>query len=213
MPGIEHDPESVGLDTGDTGFTGAGCALTTLPDGLQLPDLPELYTIWDARKAWGTPLMVDTLTIAAEEMRWHFPQGDPLMIGDLSRRGGGQMRGHRSHRGGLDADVGIYWGDANQYSHGLRTVPAGELDLAANLAFVRTLFGSGNVERILLDNRIIRVLRAYAIDSGEMTEDEARAMFLLPEDGIETSPWNLDQVVHHVPGHHHHFHIRVRCSD
>lgn len=214
-PELALDPVEIPMPTdavGDTGEVDLGCDATRLVDGVRLPELPELYTTWDLERAWGTRTMAETLVAVAEEMRWQFPYGDPLVIGDISRPGGGSLQGHRSHQGGLDADVGIYWGKANQHQQGFRTVTTDDIDLAANLAFVLALFRTGDVERILLDQSLIRALRDYAIDSGELTEQAAREMFILPEDGVEGSLFALDQVVHHVPGHHHHFHIRVRCT-
>lgn len=212
---LETDDHETEVDDAvDTGLPGAAtCEFRRLADGVPLPENPALYTIWNRRKAWGTQRLVDTLVFAAEEMAWRFPNAQPLMIGDLSYSRGGWMSGHRSHRGGLDADVGIYFGNAQQHQVGLRTVPVSQLDLDANLAFVQTLLATGDVERILLDRRLIRALRDHAIESGAMTEDVARATFLLPGDALETSPWNLYGVVHHVPGHHHHFHVRVRCGE
>ncbi len=201
-------------DAADTGVGGgSSCDLFHLADGVQLPDNPALYTIWDARNAWGTPRLIDVLTDVSEEMLWKVPDADPLMIGDMSRRGGGYLHGHRSHRGGLDADVGIYSGHAQQSTTGLRTVAVSDLDLDTNLTFVLTLLGTGEVERILLDRGHIAALRRYAIDSGRLTEEEAHRIFILPGDGLDVSPFSLDGVVHHVPGHKHHFHVRVRCGD
>lgn len=197
----------------DTGPGEQECALVTLPDGVQLPENPDLYTIWNRSNAWGTRRMVDTIEQVAEAMAWRFPYADPFVVGDISRRGGGWMRGHRSHRGGLDADLGLYSLSGHQHQAGLRTVPVSELDLDVNLAFVLALFDTDNVERILLDRRLIAALRQHAVDTGALSEDEARAMFLLPSDGLDVSPWTLHRVVHHVPGHHHHFHVRVYCGD
>lgn len=208
------DEESPVDDAVDTGLPGAAsCDFAHLADGAPLPENPALYTIWNRGKAFGTPRLVETLVYVSEEMAWRFPNAQPLMIGDMSYEGGGWMSGHRSHRGGLDADVGIYFGNHQQHQGGLRTVPVSELDLDANLAFVQTLLATGEVERILLDQRLIRALRQHAIDSGAMTPDEAMATFILPGDPLDASPWNLYGVVHHVPGHHHHFHVRVRCGD
>lgn len=209
----EPAPAAAATDAvGDTGEVDESCDATRLVDGVRLPELPDLYTTWDPDRAWGTRTLAETLVHVAEEMRWQFPYGDPLVVGDISREGGGPLQGHRSHQGGLDVDIGIYWGKANQHQQGFRTVTTDDIDLAANLAFVQALFATGAVERILLDRSLIRALRDYAIDSGEMTEAAAHAMFILPEDGVEGSLFALDQVVHHVPGHHHHFHVRVRCT-
>lgn len=215
VSGVSEEDLETAIPDGalDTGIAPAGCDFSHLRNGEQLPDQPTLFTISVPFATWGTPRLVDTLTEVAEEMRWRFPYGDPLTVGDMSRRGGGWLHGHRSHRGGLDADIGIYWGNANQYPQGLRVVAPGDMDLEANLALVQALFATGDVERILLDQRLIRALRRYAIDSGAMSEDDAKATFLLPGDPLSTSAWNLDQVVQHVPGHKHHFHVRVRCGD
>ncbi len=190
-----------------------GCDVGSLANGVQLPENPALYTVWRPENAWGTADLVDVLISVSEEMAWRVPGAEPLMIGDMSNEGGGWMRGHRSHRGGLDADVGIYHGDAQQYDYGLRTVPVDQLDLDTNLEFVLALFATDKVERILLDRRLIRALRTHAVQSERLSAEDAAAMFILPEDNLEDSPFSMERVVHHVPGHHHHFHVRVYCGD
>ncbi len=212
FPTEEAAQHALVLPSSDTGDRSV-CAESSLEDGTQLPYLPDLYRVMVPGNAWGTQLMAETLVAVTQEMRWRFPQADPLVIGDLSRRGGGMLSGHRSHRGGRDADIGIYQLNGRQHPGGFRSLTPDEIDLEINLFFIRTLLDSGDVERILLDQSLIRGLRRYAIESGAMSEEQARATFLLPEDGLVGSLFALHGVVHHVPGHDNHFHIRVRCAD
>merc|ERR1711907_803668 len=79
------------------------CSKRKLVDGKQLPPSKN-YRIMNEKKVWGTPQMIEALTIATEELAWLAPDADPLAIGDISKKGGGKLRGHRSHRGGSDAD-------------------------------------------------------------------------------------------------------------
>ena len=59
---------------------------------------------------WGLPQLVLLLERGARRVRGRHP-GSVLLIGDLSRRGGGDLVAHRSHESGRDADVGFYFVD------------------------------------------------------------------------------------------------------
>lgn len=206
LPELEPEVE-------DTAAPMPSCPVGRLERPVALPYQPDLYRVFQPSTAFGTSLMAETLVYAAQEMRFRFPGSDPLVIGDISRRSGGPLSGHRSHREGRDADVGLYMTGARQPLGGFVEPGPGELDLEANLVFIRTLIDTGDVERILLDNQHIRALRRYAIESGAMDEAAARELFLLPEDGLGGSLFRRTGVVHHVPGHTDHFHIQVRCGD
>ncbi len=195
------------LDTGFVDEEPAPCSTTTLRDGVQLPPAPGLYKRWHPDREWGTPTMIEVLTTVAERMAWLAPDADPIVIGDISARGGGYLAGHRSHRGGIDADIGIYWGDGRQYQQGFIPVRPDQLDARTNWLLIRALFDTGQVERILLDRSLIRVIRDWTVESGTLTPAEARAIFPPPGEYV----WNETGVVHHVDGHKHHMHVRLRC--
>jgi penicillin-insensitive murein DD-endopeptidase len=57
------------------------------------------------------PQLVTLLERGARRVRGRHP-GSVLLIGDLSRRGGGDLVAHRSHESGRDADVGFYFVDS-----------------------------------------------------------------------------------------------------
>jgi murein endopeptidase len=88
--------------------------------GVQLPVFGRHFVTWDpvrerrpnrGWRRWGTDRLVRVLLRVARDHRRAHPQAPPLVIGDLSRRRGGDFGlrfgfpGHVSHQNGLDADV------------------------------------------------------------------------------------------------------------
>jgi penicillin-insensitive murein DD-endopeptidase len=57
---------------------------------------------------YGIPRLVNTLVNAAAEVERQRPGGAPLMVGDLSKRFGGRIPRHNSHRSGRDVDLLFY---------------------------------------------------------------------------------------------------------
>lgn len=181
------------------------CDPRTLTDGVQLPDLPELYVRWHPDRSWGTPELIDTITQAAAEVAWLLPDADPIVVGDMSSKGGGYLPGHKSHRGGIDADIGLFVKGSRPHENNLvRTRPA-ELDAPATWLLIRAFLGTGMVERIFLDQRLINTLERYAVSSGQLTQQEADRIF------PQSDPWALNGVVQHMPGHDSHMHVRIFC--
>lgn len=183
------------------------CPKTYLAGGVKLPPAPELYWIWQPDQAWGRPEMIEVLTRAAEEMAWLMPEADPIVVGDISTQYGGFLEGHKSHRAGVDADIGLYWGDGRMHLGGFRDVHPNNLDLEANWLLIRSLLETGLVERILLDQHLIRAIKRYTIESGELTPEEADRVFPIGY----TRMWTHTAVVHHAPSHKEHMHVRTFC--
>jgi len=61
-------------------------------------------------------------------------------------------------------------------------------------------------QRILLDQRHINKIVNWLYLEGELSDTEIGRVF--PSEP-ELNPWTLTGVVHHVPGHDHHVHVRV----
>jgi murein endopeptidase len=183
------------------------CAKNHLSGGVRMPRAPELYKLWMPEKAWGRPEMVEVLTRASEEMAWLIPEADPIVIGDISTRYGGYLEGHKSHRAGVDADIGLYWGDGRMHMGGFRDVHPNDLDLEANWLLIKSLLDTGLVERILLDQHLIRRIKLYTIESGELTPEEADEVFPIGYSRM----WTHTGVVHHAPSHKEHMHVRTFC--
>jgi len=186
------------------------CSTQVLHQGVPLPPMPELYHIRNPAESWGTPELVEALVSASEEMAWLIPGADPILIGDLSRQRGGYMPPHRSHRSGLDADVGIFTQGSHQSAaSGFGTITPSNIDYEANWLFWRSLLETGLVERVLLDQSLIDAMRVWTIESGELSE--AEALYIFPPRGTERL-WERTGAFHHVSGHRDHIHIRVLCG-
>jgi murein endopeptidase len=184
------------------------CSNSKLLSGVLLPDNPSLYKKHDPENAWGTPRMISALTYAAAEVKRQVPDVSPLVIGDISREGGGLLQGHKSHRGGSDADIGLYYKNGNKHKNGFLYVTSSAFDLKTNWILIRAFLESNDVERILVDQAMVNALRRYVVKIGAMTQKDASYTFPAK---MEQKIWLRTKVVHHSPGHKHHYHVRVFC--
>lgn len=214
-PSLEGFPDTQGADTTDTADTAdtggnAGCSDQYLHDGIQLPDLPLFYVRVAPNSEWGTQEMIDVIVESARHMRWLMPEASKIVIGDISHEHGGYFDGHKSHRGGLDADIGIFKNGGWQSSRGFTDLRPDEFDVEANWALISTMLETGKVDMILLDRGHIAKLKAYTLRTGLLSPEEAARIF--PAEGAPGS-WALKGTVRHAPGHTGHLHLRVLCSD
>jgi penicillin-insensitive murein endopeptidase len=160
---------------------------------------------------WGTEELVGLLQDGAQHVAAELP-GAQLSVGDLSRRGGGRFRPHRSHTSGRDVDVGFYMSDASGApSYAPRFVEfradgvaRGEeerrLDDARNWELLESWLGDGPipVQWIFVSNEIKGRLLAEAARRGASAEIIARAEAVL-------------QQPRRGGRHRDHFHVRIYC--
>lgn len=185
------------------------CTHHGIVDPVQLPTRPDLFVRWDPSRSWGSGYLVDTVVTVAEHMALFAPDADPLMVGDMSRKGGGWMPGHRSHQNGLDVDLGLYFGDGRQPLGGFVDVPPARLDTETTWMLVETLLDTGRIDWILLDAGLIRTLKSYVYDAELLTDEELGRIFPSP---ATPRLWEWDGFVRAAPGHRDHLHVRVRCE-
>lgn len=199
-------------DAAETGDTGApvGCADSWLQDGVQLPDMPQFFNRMTPNAAWGTQEMVDLIVETAQHMRWLMPDSSRIAVGDISQRRGGFLSGHKSHRGGVDADIGIFRVGRSQPSNRFDTLRSHEFDVEANWAMISAMLETGKVDFILLDRGHITRLKAYTVQNGLLTPEEADRIF--PPEGSRRV-WQDTGILHHAPNHADHVHVRVLCAD
>lgn len=169
-----------------------------------LPAEPGLHDRWDAGRAWGTPLLVDTLLSTFERLAWDHPSWDPPIVGDLSTRGGGPMFGHKTHDRGIDADLSLYVEGART-EDGFEDIHPRRLDPHANWTLIKSLLDSGNVQFILLDQGHIDRIASHLVDQG-YDPGWVRSIFIPA--GVHV-PWSARGVVRHAPKHRSHLHVRV----
>jgi penicillin-insensitive murein DD-endopeptidase len=160
---------------------------------------------------WGLPQLVSLLERGARRVRGRHP-GSVLLIGDLSRRGGGDIAAHRSHESGRDADVGFYFVDPRGRPVEItrfRAVDAqgravGErrltFDLARNWMLIQAWLTDPQVrvQHIFVAAPLRQRLLGYARERGVSLPLLHRAALALkqPRDGLL---------------HDDHFHVRIAC--
>ncbi|CAA9891953.1 hypothetical protein METHB2_530028 [Candidatus Methylobacter favarea] len=101
-------------------------------------DRPGFFCRKPDSRRWGLPETIIALTLIAQ--RWFFahPKGPRIVISDISKRGGGDIDPHKSHKKGLDIDIGLMRNDnkesgtACSESHYSRTLTKELIDLIIN---------------------------------------------------------------------------------
>jgi penicillin-insensitive murein DD-endopeptidase len=187
-----------------------------LAGGMRLPEAPYLRVVpyyAESRARWGLPALVGLIERAGKHVARRYP-GSVLGVGDMSRRGGGELDRHHSHESGRDADLGFYVRSvANKpllvdkfvpfsSSGTSAAMPGAVFDDARNWALVEAL----------LEDRDARVthmfvspdLRARLLRYAEQTEVPLSLRQRAAE--VMTQP-------RRVPPHNDHFHIRIACPD
>jgi Penicillin-insensitive murein endopeptidase len=85
-----------------------------LVDGVRLPQKGPGWVTWDPvldripnrpGRLYGTDALVRVTLEAIAAYAVAHPAAPPVLVGDLSRRGGGEIEMHASHENGLDVDV------------------------------------------------------------------------------------------------------------
>lgn len=187
---VLKDPAALGSMS--LGSTNAGALI----NGVQMPE-GELWTLVDPAHAWGTRETVDSLARAIGEVHRHFPDSPKLYIGHISARGGGHLSPHKSHQAGRDVDIS-YFLDARHRWYQRAT--AANLDRERTWAFVRALITETDVELILIDSGVQRLLKEQALKGGEDKD--------WLDDVFQVGSRRPRPLIRHARGHANHLHIR-----
>ncbi len=169
-------------------------------EGEQLTSGPGILAMKTDESNWGRPEMVQLLRTTFREMNKRWPQKHPVLIGSLSKPGGGRLGHHKSHRSGQDADIGYLTNSANRDRWGKPTVD--EIDWQRMWFVVDTLERSGQLAAIFMAPQLQKKLYQYAAAHGE---SEARLEHLF-QYGPKGS--HGDTLIRYASGHRDHFHVR-----
>lgn len=166
----------------------------------------------DSRKnSYGHPALVLMLERSARAIARTVP-GSVMLVGDLSRKGGGPLAGHHSHQSGRDADVSYYMRDARgrlfvpkHFIHfdaeGKATDGSGvTFDTRRNWLLVRTWLRDrrAGIAHIFIADWLRKRLLDYARrdKQSKRYEIEAATLMMQPEN---------------AENHDDHFHVRIAC--
>jgi len=190
-PGPRPAPQSVGRPT-------AG----SLAYGQHLGEGPG-YRLRFPNNAYAVEGVLKTLRTCARRTKESFPGAHDLLIGDLSRAGGGHFAPHESHQSGRDADVGYYL-RSNEPSATLHRVKPEDIDYAKTWALVRCHITTDVVTRVYMDRRIQVAMVAWLRQKRLVKEGQIQRLFAV-EGGEEA-------VIQHAKEHDTHFHVRFACD-
>lgn len=152
--------------------------------------------------AWGTRLLVRRLTGALGRCHQRFPDAPPIWIHDISRKRGGRLRWHYSHRDGRDVDIRL----PQRTSAGYVDATPRTLDVPRTWFLVMTLVSTCDVEFIMLDHGLQRALYRHA--QGQISGEKIALLLQYPKRLPHGHPRN--PVVRHYPRHRNHMHVRFR---
>lgn len=147
--------------------------------------------------SWGTKETVDGLAHAIDVVAARFPGTPRAFIGNISAPRGGHFPPHVSHQSGRDVDLGYYLGEGHRW---YAAANAANLDRARTWHLVRTLLADSDIDLILIDRDLQKVLKAYAREIGE---DPGWLDQIFQVGGKSARP-----VIFHAKGHATHLHIR-----
>lgn len=160
------------------------------------------YRVRNSSRAWGTFLAVTRLMEVLTAHSRKFPRARPIRVYDLSRKGGGYLAPHKSHRTGRDVDL-IY--PLKKGKLGYRRATPRTLNLARTWDLVQRFLATEDVVYIFIDHRLQRVLHDYVVKHRKLSKKERKEVFQYPR-----SRRAMTGIIRHEPGHATHMHVRFR---
>lgn len=174
----------------------------TLDYGQHLGDGPG-YRLRFPKNAFGVEGVLKTLRACAKRVRDAFPGTHDILIGDLSRPGGGHFAPHASHQSGRDADIGYYLA-SNIQNETMHRVKAPEVDYAKTWALLKCHITTDRVSRVYMDRRIQVAMIDWLRKKKTIDDGQIQRMFEV-EGGEEA-------LIRHAREHDTHFHVRFSCD-
>ncbi len=176
-----------------------------LKNGIPLPEGPYWQLRDNRRRTFGTHLAITSLLAAFRNFGTKHPDGPKIRVGELSRRKGGRISPHNSHRTGRDIDIGYLHTEEPVDKKWVRTTSK-NFDVQKNWELVEALLNTGNVQSIYMSARIQRRLYKEAKKRG-VPQALLDTYFQHPR-----RPGSEHAVIRHSRGHHNHLHVRFRCE-
>jgi len=183
-----------------------------------LSELPARSHVYSKARGlvWGTPSLVGLLAQVEDAFHAAHP-GLRFVVGNVSRRAGGEIPWSVSHQAGRDADLGLILVDERgrqhlplplvairgEGAHALTGLAGGRrvrFDVPANWTIARGLVLDPRLPWVFVSTSLKEAMLAYARAQGEDPSILIRAEFVLRQP-LASSP------------HDDHFHVRVYCDE
>ena len=156
------------------------------------------YVLANDKRTWGTRLAVYQLSRIMAMYRQRYADDMPVIIRDMSKKGGGILAGHNSHIDGRDVDIPLILNKVdNITSDTVRTMNAEK-----TWFLVKALVNTCDTEFIFVDRRIQKQLIDHAVVNGYPPK-MLDLIFQYPSK-------KMKGMVLHWPKHVDHLHVRFR---
>ncbi len=173
--------------------------------GVLLKALSGVISMQRPARGWGKQLAVEAIRKGAQIVQRNTPLASHLVVGDLSKKGGGCLPPHRSHRGGLDADIGYYMQGGAQRAW-LSLARPETIDADRTWQLLAAFLATGRLQYAFIDYGLQVPLYDAAIRAGR-TPQSLRHVFQYPRSrGAVKSG-----IIRHLKGHADHMHVRFTC--
>jgi penicillin-insensitive murein endopeptidase len=187
---LEANPASLGTMSFGSIHGGALMYPLQMPPGAH-------WELVNPAHAWGARETIDALTRTIEKVNAQFSDTPKIFIGDISAKSGGYFPPHVSHQNGRDVDISYYLTKDHRW---YQIANAQNLDLPRTWAFVRALVTDTDLELLLMDIRVQKLVKTYALSIGE----DATWLDSIFQYGAKSAR----PLIFHVSGHASHLHIR-----
>ena len=173
----------------------------SLENGERLIDGPG----WTLMKpyVWGANSTITHLMTCIPRVRQKWRRAPDVVIGDLSRRGGGFLAPHRSHQNGLDVDIG-YYHKGREAPTRFRPATPRTIDVVKTWYLLKCFLDTGDVDLVFIDYALQKPLFDYARRHG------ARRAWLTEHFQYPRGSGTARGVIRHSPSHVNHLHIRFK---
>ena len=172
-----------------------------LVNSISLPENKPLYTIRKPDESFGSSHALYNLQLAIAQWRQATGYSGSLLIGAISKKGGGRLRPHSSHQSGRDVDIRLPLKRKDGSSDNVDDV-----DWDATWGLILALVSTGEVEYIFLTTDRQRHLLKAAKRAGA-SADLIDRILQYPE-----TSGNKNGIVRNQKGHTAHIHVRFRCA-
>lgn len=171
-------------------------------NGLQLPENPKLYTIRKPEESYGSTHTLHNLQLAIANFRQDTGYTGAIVIGAISKKGGGRLRPHSSHQSGRDVDIRL------PVKAGFKGIPqdVSDVDWDATWGLIRALVATGEIQYIFLTTSRQKQLLKAAKRAGASKDMIERVIQYPRKAGTNNG------IVRHAKGHTSHIHIRFTCA-
>ncbi len=158
-------------------------------------------------KTWATRATVEQLDGVLQRWAKRFPDGPPVLVGNLSARRGGPLAPHKTHQSGRDVDLSYIakWDGKSRVVW--QKMNAANLDAAKTWVLLKTLVAHADIEAIFIDRSLQKVLLRHAKRNGTVRQNRLDRWLEVAAKGAK----RREALIRHVPGHDDHIHVRFAC--